>query len=507
MTTEEPIDQAAADTLRPRATLSEYEFTADALGGRLPAWLRAAWNSVATKWQARPVMSQQSAFNHALAEWLDQSLGVAAVESRRMTIDRQATRLNAAAGLSAARARRLGHQISPSAGRLRIAYFSPMPPSRSGIADYSAALLPHLAELADVTVFTDSAAAPPLAGLPLLPTDQFPLARGQFDLPLYHMGNSDQHEAIYDLLLNYPGVVVLHDFFIHHFVRHHTAGHGNWPNYAREMIYALGADGRRLSRAMLDGQVAAPLFELPLNDRLIDAALGLVVHSHFAAGRARQARPDLPLAIAPPLIEIRAGHSRRVELGLPHDAVIFGSFGQITAEKQIDLALRALADVRADHPASHFLLVGEPQPDVDLVALTAQSDRAGFIHKIGFVDTLDAFVDWIHTADVVVNLRLPTVGETSAVALRAMAAARPLIVFDHGWYSELPADAALKVPPGDAAALREAMARLAASPELRRAMGAAGLRYVQQNCQPAHVARATIDFLQAVLEPSGQLHG
>lgn len=507
MTTEEPTDQAAADALRQRATLNEYEFTAGAPGGRLPAWLRAAWNSVATKWQARPVMTQQSAFNQALAEWLARSLGEADLEARRMVIDRQATQLNSAVGLPAARARRLGHQaVNATGDRLRIAYFSPMPPSRSGIADYSAALLPHLAEVADVTVFSDTAAAP-LDGITLLPTDHYPLVRDQFDLSLYQMGNSDQHEAIYDTLLTYPGVVVLHDFFIHHFVRHRTAGHGDWPNYEREMIYALGADGRRLGRAVRAGQVAAPLFELPLNNRLIDAALGLVVHSQFAAERIREARADVPLTIAPPLIEIRDGRPRRAELGLPDDAVIFGSYGQITAEKQIDQALRALAEVRADYPESHYLLVGEPQPDVDLAALIAQINGADFIHQIGFVETLETFVDWIHTTDVVVNLRLPTVGETSAVALRAMAAGRPLIVFDHGWYSELPAGAAIKVPPGDAAALREAMARLAASPDLRRTMGAAGRRYVEQHCRPAHVARAVIDFLHNVLEPRGLLHG
>ncbi len=508
MTTEEPTGRAAPDALRQRATLSEYEFTADAPGeGRLPAWLRAAWNSVATKWQARPVIAQQSAFNNALAEWLARSLDEADMEARLIAIDRQATVLNAGVGLTAARGRRLGHQATLAGGRLRIAYFSPMPPSRSGIADYSAALLPHLTDLADVTVFTDSAAAQPVSGISLLPVDHYPLVREQFDLPLYQMGNSDQHEAIYDLLLTYPGVVVLHDFFIHHFVRHHSAGHGNWTNYERELIYALGADGRRLSRAVRGGQVDAPLFEVPLNRRLIDASLGLVVHSHYAAARARRARPDVPLTIAPPLIEMRDGRSRRAELGLTDDVVIFGSFGQITAEKQIGLALGALAAVRADHPESHFLLVGEPQPDVDLAALMAHIDGANFVHSIGFVDTLDAFVHWIHTADVVINLRLPTVGETSAVALRAMAAARPLIVFDHGWYSELPDDAALKVPPGDEAALREAMARLAASPELRQAMGAAGLRYVQRHCRPAHVARAVIDFLQVVLHPRGQLHG
>ncbi len=509
MTTEEPTNPAAANELRQRATLSEYEFTAEAPDeGRLPVWLRAAWNSVATKWQARPVMNQQSAFNHALADWLEHSLGAADVEARRLDVYRQVTRLNPSLGRPMAGLRRQRRRAAdPAADRPRIAYFSPMPPSRSGIADYSATLLPYLAELADVTVFTDSTAAAPLADLPIMPTDRYPFMCAQFDLPLYQMGNSDQHDTIYDLLLNYPGVVVLHDFFIHHFVHHHTAGQGQWMHYEWEMLYALGAEGRQLARAVRDGEVAVPLFDIPLNRRLMDASLGLIVHSQFAAARARQSRADLPLIIAPPLIEVSAGHSRRAELGLPDDVVIFGSFGQITAEKQIDVALRALGSARLSYPESHYLLVGEPQPDVDLATLMAHSDVAGFVHPIGFVDALDTFVDWIHTADVVINLRLPTVGETSAVALRAMAAARPLIVFDHGWYSELPDDAALKVPPGDAAALGEAMTRLAASPELRRAMGAAGLRYVQQHSHPAHVARAITDFLHSVLAPRGQLHG
>jgi glycosyltransferase involved in cell wall biosynthesis len=114
-------------------------------------------------------------------------------------------------------------------------------------------------------------------------------------------------------------------------------------------------------------------------------------------------------------------------------------------------------------------------------------------------------VDWLHTADVVVNLRQPTVGETSAVALRAMAAGKPLIVFDHGWYSELPDGAAVKTPPGDETALLQAMMRLAGSAELRRDVGDAALAYVRDNCRPARVADAYIAFLNQLLA-AGIIH-
>jgi glycosyltransferase involved in cell wall biosynthesis len=80
-----------------------------------------------------------------------------------------------------------------------------------------------------------------------------------------------------------------------------------------------------------------------------------------------------------------------------------------------------------------------------------------------------------------------------------MAAGKPLIVFDHGWYSELPDGAAVKTPPGDEAALLQAMSRLAGSAELRRTMGRAALTYARDNCQPSRVADAYIAFLNQLL--------
>ncbi len=492
--------------LRKRATLREYVFTSDTpvIGG-LVARLREAWNSVATRPQVRPLMEQQSAFNRALADWLERPPGLPELDTRLAEQDRHVTRLFNAVGTVEAQA--AFRQKTPAAGRhrLRLAYFSPMPPDRSGIADYSAELLPHLAKLADVTIFTDDPGTAQSSGLTVRPTSDYPHRRREFDLPLYQMGNSAFHESMYDLLVRYPGVVMLHDYFLHHFIRHHTAGHDDWTAYGREMAYSLGSDGRALAQAIHAGRSEAPLYEETLNRRLLDASLGLIVHSRYAAERARRQRSDLPLAVVQALIEPRSGRSLRDRLALPDNAVLFGSFGQITAEKRIDLALQAFQRVRRNHPAAHYLLVGETRPDVDLPALLAEYELADAVHQIGYVANLAEFVDWITTVDVVVNLRQPTVGETSAIALRAMAAARPLIAFDHGWYSELPDDAAMKTAPGDIDALQAAMERLAASAGTRRSMGAAGLAYIHRHCLPQHVARAYIDFLYHVLETVG--HG
>lgn len=492
----ERSDEDPRAELRRRATLREYEFASDAsLVGRLIARLRAAWNSVATKWQARPWIDQQSVFNHALADWLARPPSAAELDSRIVDLDQRQTELSGEIARLMARARRA--RAGRMGGRLRLAYFSPMPPSASGIADYSAELLPHLAQLADVTVFSDDTGANTL--VPVYPTADYPARRHAYDVPLYQMGNSAHHELMYEMMSRYPGIVVLHDFFLHHFIYYYTMKQGDWIGYERDMAYQRGRDGRRIAHAVHAGRAEAPLFDEPLNARLIDAAAGLIVHSRYAAQQAQARRPDLRPAVIPALIAMHPGRSRREQLDVADDAVIFGSFGQLTAEKVIDAALRAFRRVREHFPTSRYLLVGGAQPDVDLPRLLAELELEDAVIAIGHAAELAEFVDWIHTTDVVITLRQPTMGETSAVALRAMTAARPLVVYDHGWYAELPDEAALKVPPGDEDALFAAMARLAASADLRRALGASAAATIEAHHQPQQVARAYVAYIQTVL--------
>ena len=291
----EPQDDDPLAELRRRATLREFTFVSGApVVGGLMARLRAAWNSVATKWQARPVMAQQSAFNRALADWLAQPPNAAEVDERLIAQDHRQTALSGEMARLTAQARWARGERAER--RPRLAYFSPLPPSPSGIADYSAELLPHLAELADITLFSDQPEVD-ILGLPSYATGDYPALRHAFDLPLYQMGNSDRHEAMFAMMMQYPGVVVLHDYFLHHFIHYHTVGRGDWPGYEREMAYAGGRDGRRRARAIRDNQATFPLFDEPLNARLIDAAVGLIVHSDFAARRARAARPGLRLSL------------------------------------------------------------------------------------------------------------------------------------------------------------------------------------------------------------------
>ena len=375
---------------------------------------------------------------------------------------------------------------------MRIAYFSPLPPQRSGIADYSGELVPHLSRFVDLTLFTADPAAVDknISGTyDLRSYEQYGASYDQFDLALYHIGNSEYHDDISRMALETPGVVVLHDYNLHHATALRTIGKGHRFAYARELGYEKGADGVRRAMATHYG-IEPPLFENPLNGRVLDASLGVIVHSHYAARLVERQEYRGSLSIIPALIAPLSGRSRRYELDLSNDAVLFGSFGLMSKEKQVIETLHALRRLRVEMPNAFYLLVGDVVAGLPIDEAIQELGLQDAVFYAGYAAQLSDFVDWIQTADVVINLRSPTVGETSAAALRAMAAGKALIVNDDGWYREIPSAAAAKIPPGDESALLDAMRSTGRSEAVRQAMGSAGLQYTHEVCSPGKVAEA-----------------
>ena len=156
-----------------------------------------------------------------------------------------------------------GDYAAMSSIRRQIAFFSPLPPERSGIADYSAELLPYLARWVDVTLF---AARPACVAdslrdcFPIRDIAEYGAMRWRFDVALHQMGASMYHDAMYDVLLRYGGIVTLHEHNLHQFIATRTiVMQRNFAGYEREMGYALGIEGVRTSIEIGQGQREHPL--------------------------------------------------------------------------------------------------------------------------------------------------------------------------------------------------------------------------------------------------------
>lgn len=383
--------------------------------------------------------------------------------------------------------------------RLHIAYFSPLPPEHTGVADYSVELLPSLVQHFEITLFHQEPEVvdPALARqFRLEQVGKYPRQRWENDLAVYHLGNNHFHEWIYDAALRHPGVIVLHDYYLHPYLADRAHREASFTDYARELAYNRGMDGVRLSWQVRSGEHPRPDFAFPLVDRLLDLSLGIIVHNETVAADIRSRRQALNLRVIPHFVRRYDAQSRRTELGWTEDAVILAHAGYITPNRQLSLALRSFARLRKELPQARFLIVGEVvNNEVDLAGLIADLELGESVHVAGFAPDVSALLDWIATADVLVNLRYPTMGETSGVTLRALSLGKPVIVFDEGWYGELPDEVCRRTPAMDEEALLVAMRDLVASDSLRRQIGRKAIEYVEQHLGVDAIAERYADFL------------
>jgi glycosyltransferase involved in cell wall biosynthesis len=357
--------------------------------------------------------------------------------------------------------------MGPSRGAapqlLKVAFFSPLPPERSGIADYSALLLPALQERLDVVVARRGRRPP----------------RGT-DVALYHVGNSPEaHGWIVDALQRRPGVVVLHDFVLHHLVAGLTIGRGQSRRYIEAMHQDAGVIGRLLAHGVVD-HVLPPIWEeraqdYPLAWEVLKHAQAVICHSRYVERMARVYGYEGPIRVIPmpawPAVE--PGGRLLPEGRFP----VIVCCGHLNAAKRIPQLLKAFERVRRAFPDALLVLAGSAARALRLDEVAAEDG----ILRLEYQAEEDL---WrvLADCDVSVSLRWPTMGETSGIAIRTLSLGTPLVVSDAGWFAELPDSVAAKVPVDEyeVETLVAVLERLAADGGLRDRMAAAALEYVRR---------------------------
>jgi 2-polyprenyl-3-methyl-5-hydroxy-6-metoxy-1,4-benzoquinol methylase/glycosyltransferase involved in cell wall biosynthesis len=394
---------------------------------------------------------------------------------------------------------------------MRLAYFSPLGPQRSGIADYSEELLPHLAAAgAELTLFVEGF-RPSNEGLAArfevrdYRRDRSALADlGEFDAAVYHVGNDHRyHSGVFDAMRAHPGVAVFHDFALQDFFLGLARERGDMRLYLDEVGACHGEAARReaeaaLSRGATPSLYARPL-DFPLNCRLARGCEGIIVHSEWSRERLRAAAPGVPVRRVNHHVTDAAAEAGPRPARDSAAPVRIASFGLITPDKGIERALRALAALRDRHDF-RYALVGDPNAYFDVRALVRECGLEDRVEITGHVP-LEEFERRIAEADVALNLRERTSGETSGSLCRIMAAGVCAVVSSVGWFSELPDDCVVKVEPGEHAdaLLGAYLEKLIADAPLRGRLGATARRHVLAEHDIRRSARGYLDFIGEVV--------
>ena len=390
--------------------------------------------------------------------------------------------------------------------KLKLAFFSPLPQARSGIAGYSAMLLPSLAEHYDITLILDQ--DEPVthtwinANLPIQNLAWFADNFTQFDRVVYQLGNSTFHRHMFEWLTKVPGVVVLHDFFVSGVLAdNELRGYapGAWTQALFES-HGLKALAMRFN----ESDLAQTIWQYPANLPVLQQALGVIVHTEHARDLARQwygnqAGTDWHVV---PLVRTRAQKSPReaakLALGLKKEDFLVCSFGALDATKLNLQTLEAWDQSNlANEARSHLVFVGENTTGDygnQMQARIRERERLSRVAITGWVDS-DRYELYLQAADIAIQLRTHSRGETSAAVLDCMNHGVATIVNAHGSMKTLDEQTVKRIPDQFTVyELMQAIDQLAGDPEQRKTYGTAATRKVADHHSPQacadHYARA-----------------
>lgn len=338
--------------------------------------------------------------------------------------------------------------------RPRLAYVSPLPPERSGIADYSAELLPELARLYEIDVIISQDAISDLwikANCPARTVQWFVENSDQFDRVLYHFGNSTFHQHMFDLLKAIPGVVVLHDFYLSGVVTYRDSCGYTRGGWAQELYKSHGYSALRDRFDSADPDDV--VWKYPCSLGVIQNGLGTIVHSPHSLRLAEQFYGgEMPDWAVIPLMrdtQVSAEKERaKKELGFGAEDFLVCAFGILGPHKLNKRLLQAwLRSTLSQDKVCHLVFVGENHPGdygQELLAAMRRNGLAGSIRITGWVE-MDVYRHYLAAADVGVQLRTLSRGETSAAVLDCMNYGLATVVNANGSMADLADEAVWKL--------------------------------------------------------------
>jgi len=365
---------------------------------------------------------------------------------------------------------------------VKVGFFSPLPPARTGVADYSASLLGALrATAAGHEIEVDSRNA---------------------DVNLYHLGNNQLHREVYRAALEVPGVVVLHDAVLHHFF----LGTLDESAYLEEFTYNYGAWSEDLARGLWCRRARsgadAQYFRYPMLKRIAERSRAIIVHNSAAAAMVRDHAHDaaiheIPHLFHPPDLPLLYEVIRlRQQLGVTAQTLLFGVFGHFRESKRLAAILRAFRKGRDSAPMA--LLIAGEFASSDLARSLDPLLRSDGIIKLEYAAEREFWLRAL-AVDACINLRYPAAGESSGITVRLMGIGKPVLVTTGCEVSRLPETSCIKVDAGPAeeGMLADYMVWLARYPADARAIGLHAADHIRKFHAPDRVATLYWEALTA----------
>jgi glycosyltransferase involved in cell wall biosynthesis len=391
---------------------------------------------------------------------------------------------------------------------MKINWFSPLPPAKTGIALYTQALLPALGKRVAPVLWTDQAEYD--RGLARqFPVREFDPLRppwrelNRADINIYNIGNNILHKGIWQISRQHAGVVILHDVCLQNFFAELYLNQWRDPEgYRQVMRRYYGKRGLAAAVETFENRnstIDQLSMSFPLTPLAFENSLCAITHNR-ANQRLLAFDPPLPafyldLPCSPEALHWRPETVTKGRAAPPFQLIAFGIMGPNRRLEPFLEAWRALPE----RAAFRFLIAGEIW-DRDYVQTRIREYGLADLAQIGGYLTDEDLRAELLQSDLAVNLRYPTMGEASLSQLLIWEHALPALVTQVGWYATLPQDSVAFVRPDhEIEDIRSHLRRLLKEPERFAEMGRRGRETLERNHAPEHYVES---LLHLIGEPS-----
>lgn len=387
----------------------------------------------------------------------------------------------------------------------RIAIFTPLPPLKSGISDYSYDIINKLSDYIDIDVFIDNGYTPikfNKKNINVYNYRKFITRSKSYDKIIYEVGNSTYHSYMFEIMNKYKGIVELHD-----------------GNYKPLVDYLCFAAKKKISKKEyfdlikydLNNDIykgkdnifcSSKIENLTVRNFLLQNAESVIVHSDYLKKEILKSNIIKSCTIPHYTVQKPMDKNElRKELNIDNNKFVISSFGIIHENKRSFELLQAFKKLHSKNNNTLLYFVGEcidKGYKEKMDTFIKENNLSDSVFVLGFVD-ITLFDKYIASSDIVVNLRYPYNGESSGSLSRSLGLAIPTIVNDIGSFSEFPDNVLIKIPnvedmDNEVVCIFNTLYKYSIKPSLLMSMKDNIISYVQNNLEITKICDDYLNF-------------
>ena len=384
-------------------------------------------------------------------------------------------------------------KILPNTPKKKLAYVSPLPPEKTGIADYSAELLPALKKYYNIDVIIDQNHVSDkwiAKNHNMRSVDFFRKKHDDYDRILYHMGNSPFHIHMENLLKTIPGVVVLHDFYLSGINKYKEIVNGQ-THYICQKVYE-NHGYKALKKAFNIHCIESKTNLFPCSKHIFKQSIGVIFHSKYSQKFAisfynyNKKTTPIPLTRRPVTLKFDKEKAKKI-LGFPKNALILSSFGFVDESKMHHIIYQAFKQSSIKNHSNAYLIFagGYGNPYSEKLKEQIKTDKLQ--EKVIFTNWLnkDEYENHLKATDIAIQLRKNSKGESSAALLDCLNYALPTIINANGAMSEIPNNIVKQLENDfEIDSFINTLEDLCAHKNQRLALGKQARKYVEEKITP-----------------------